>query len=198
MKKIAIFWWAFNPPTLWHYHIIEQIFKHSDTQKILIIPDWLRLDKEYNISEIHRKNLIKIFINDLIIKWYNIELDSYFLEWKNNSDTTTYEVDQYFIKKYWFQAYHIFWTDISSWIKYWTWNPNKYIQKKLKKIFIPRSWYDFDDFDLENFKLLNADFSPNISSTLVKEFIRENQDFSPFLSEKIYNYVLKNWLYKNL
>lgn len=193
--KIAIYWWAFNPPTLWHLHVIEQVFKNSEIEKIIIVPDWFRLDKEYKISEEDRNNLIKIFINELNLKWYNIEVETYFLKWKNNSDTTTYEVDKYFIKKLGFQPLHIFWTDISSWIKNWSWNPNKYIQKNLKKIFIPRKWYIFNDLDLENYKLIETSSQSDISSTKTKENINKKLKINKLVTEKIENYIRNNNLY---
>jgi nicotinate (nicotinamide) nucleotide adenylyltransferase len=193
--KIAIYWWAFNPPTLWHLHVIEQIFKNSDIEKIIIVPDWFRLDKNYKIKEENRNKLIKIFINELNILWYNIEIENYFLEWKNNSDTTTYQVDKYFIKKLWKQPYHIFWTDISWEIEKWSWNPNKYIQKQLKKIFIPRKWYNFNKSNLENYKLIEVDSKSSISSTKVKENINNKEKIDKLVIKKIENYINKNNLY---
>lgn len=194
-NKIAIYWWAFNPPTLWHLHVIEQIFNNTDVQKIIIVPDWLRLDKNYNITELHRNNLIKIFLDELNIKWYNIEIETFFLEWKNNSDTTTYQVDKYFIEKLNFQPFHIFWSDVSSWIKQWSWNPDKYIQKQLKKIFIPRKWYKFDRFDLENYELIETNSESDISSSKIKENLNKKLKIDKLVMEKIKKYIENNNLY---
>lgn len=194
-NKIAIYWWAFNPPTLWHLHVIEQVFNNTKIEKIIIVPDWFRLDKNYWIQEHHRNNLIDIFIKELSNNWYNIEIETHFLEWNNNSDTTTYEVDKYFIKKLEHQPFHIFWTDISSWIKDWSWNPEKYIQKQLKKIFISRKWYIFDDFDLENYELIKTDIESSISSTQIKENINKNEKIDKLVIEKIEKYIENNNLY---
>ncbi len=196
MNKTAIFGWAFNPPTLGHANIIKQILNNSDIEIIIITPDWLRLDKSYNISEKNKNKLINIFIKELKEEWYNIELDTYFLEWKNKTDTTTCEVDKYFLKKLWFQPYHIFWTDVSSEIKKWSWNPDKYIQKKLKKIFIPRLWEVFNDFDLENYELLKIDTESDISSTKVRNNIKKNKSISKLVSKNILKYIIKHNLYK--
>jgi len=196
MNKIAIFGWSFNPPTLGHVYIIEQVFLNSDIKKIIITPDWLRLDKNYNISEKNRNELIGIFINELKNDWYNIELDTFFLEWKNKTDTTTYEVDKYFTNKLWFQPYHIFWTDISWEIKKWSWNPDKYIQRKLKKIFIPRLGYKFNDFDLKNYELLKIDYPSSISSTEVRNNIKKWKKITKLVSKNILKYIIKHKLYK--
>lgn len=196
MVKTAIYWWAFNPPTLGHYHSIEQVFKNSKIDKIIIVPDWVRLDKEYKTSFKNRNELIKIFVEELNEKWFNIELDNHFFEWKNNSDTTTYEVDKYFINKLGFEPYHIFWTDISEWIKDWSGNPDKYIQKRLKKIFVPRFGYVFNDYDLENYELLKIDYESNISSTIVRNNIKENKKIDNLVNKNIEKYIIEHKLYK--
>ena len=194
-KKIAIYWWAFNPPTMGHFHVIKEVLKDENIEKIIIVPDWLRLDKDYEIKEYHRTRLIEIFIDELKISWYNIEIERFFLEWKNKSNTTTYEVDKYFIEKLESQPWHVFWTDISSWIRDWTWNPDKYIQKKLKKIFIPRKWSNFDNFDLENYKLIKTDSESDISSTKIKENINKNLKIDKLVMKKIEEYIKNNNLY---
>jgi len=194
--KIAIYWWAFNPPTLGHLHVIEQLFHHTDIEKIIIVPDWLRLDKNYNIDEFHRKEMVELFMSELKKIWYNVELDDYFLQWRNKKDTTTYEVDKYFINKLDIQPWHIFWTDISWCIRNWSWNPKKYIEKNLKKVFIPREWYIFENFDLENYILLDTNKTINISSTMVKEKTNREKDISKMVIKNIENYIIKNNLYQ--
>ena len=194
-KKIAIYWWAFNPPTMGHFHVIKEVLKDENIEKIIIVPDWLRLDKDYEIKEYHRTRLIEIFIDELKISWYNIEIERFFLEWKNKSNTTTYEVDKYFIEKLESQPWHVFWTDISSWIRDWTWNPDKYIQKKLKKIFIPRKWSNFDNFDLENYELVKTDIESDISSTKIKENLNKKLKIDKLVMKKIEEYIKSNNLY---
>jgi nicotinate-nucleotide adenylyltransferase len=194
-KKIAIYWGAFNPPTRGHFHVVEKILENSLVEKIIIVPDGFRVDKDYKIEEKHRNKMIKIFIDELISKWFNIELDNYFLQNKNNSNTTTMEVDLYFNKKLWYTPWHIFWTDISNEIINWSWNPEKYIEKKLKKIFIKREWYEFNNWELENYLLLNPETNLDISSTTVRNNIVSNISISNLVSEKIEKYILKNNLY---
>ncbi|MFK7780124.1 MAG: adenylyltransferase/cytidyltransferase family protein [Candidatus Gracilibacteria bacterium] len=196
MSKIAIYGGAFNPPTLGHYHIIEQIFKNSSIEKIIIVPDGVRLDKEYFINKEDRFELINIFIKELNQKGYNIELNNHFFEGKNDSDTTTYEVDKYFINKLGFEPYHVFGTDISGGIKNWSGNPNKYVEKKVKKIFVPRGGSIFNDYDLENYELLNTDSQTDISSTKVRNNIANNKNINKFVSIEIKEYIIERNLYK--
>ena len=194
--KIAIFWGALNPPTLGHFHVVEQIFEDSLVEKIIIVPDGFRLDKGYQIEEKHRTEMIKLFTDELTSKWFNIEVDNYFLQNKNKSDTTTMEVDLYFKNKLWYQPWHIFWTDICGEIKNWTWNPDKYIEKQLKKIFIKRKWFEFNNQGLENYFLLNPKINTDISSSTVKKNIISNLPISNLVIEEIEKYIIKNNLFK--
>ena len=193
-SNIAIYWWAFNPPTLGHLHVIEQVFLLSDITQIIIVPDGPRDDKNYAIEDKHRINLIYLFIQYLEKYWFNIEIDTQFLKNKK-SNTTTREVDKYFIHKLGFQPYHIFWTDVSHSIDKWSWNPGMYIQKKLKKIFVPREWYKFIKNDLENYILINTNKTSSISSTLAKENIKKVICNKNILMNNINDYIKKNNVY---
>lgn len=196
-EKIAIYWWAFNPPTLGHFFVINEIFKNTDIDKILIVPDWDRDDKDYKIEKKLRKDMIELFVNILKNKWLNVWVDYYFFENKNNSKiTTTREVDLYFKEKLNSEPWHIFWTDISWQIKKWSWNPNKYIEKTLKKIFIKRKWFKFINNELENYILINPKNSPNISSTTIRENCKNNIPISNLLFKEIEEYIIKYKIYK--
>lgn len=194
--NIAIYWWAFNPPTLWHEYVIKEIFKQTKIKKIIITPDWFRLDKSYCIEEKDRINMIEIFVNSLIKEGFLVELEDYFLKNKNNTDTTTMQVDIYFKEKLWINPWHIFGVDISGEIKNWSWNPNKYIEKKLKKIFIPRAKQEFKSEDLENYILINTKKQLDISSTQVRTQVFFNKDISKLVNKEIQEYIIKNNLYK--
>jgi hypothetical protein len=48
--------------------------------KIILVPDGLRHDKEYGISIKHRKALAELFYIYLSKEGYKVDLDTYFLE----------------------------------------------------------------------------------------------------------------------
>ncbi len=194
-KEIAIYWWAFNPPTLAHQTVIQKVLTTTDVQKIILTPDWDRLDKNFWITHLDRKKLINIFYQKLLKMWLNIEYCDYFLEWKNKSNTTTMWVNKYFTDKFWFSPWHIFWIDVAKDMPKWSWNKERFIEQDLKKIFIPRAWYEFQKEELNNYVILELDFMTNISSTMAREMIKNKQKTNGILFSEIRKYIDENNLY---
>ena len=198
--NIAIYGWAFNPPHLWHKNIVKEVLNSSCIDKIILTPDWERLDKSYWISYSDKLKLIELFFENLKNEWLNIELDTHFLEWKNNWYTNTVNVDEYFKDKLGYSPYHIFWIDVIPDIKYWSWNKDSYIERILKKIIIERPWYVINTRDIENFNLVEQVSENNISSSMVREEIKENKldlqkTLNRFLIPEIVEYILEKKLY---
>lgn len=94
MEKIAIYWGAFNPPTLWHQEVMVKMITKWYVDKIIFSPDGQRLDKNYWISHQERKDILEVFASEICQKWFNIEFEDYFLH--NNIPTTTMEVENYY------------------------------------------------------------------------------------------------------
>jgi nicotinate-nucleotide adenylyltransferase len=197
MKNIAIYWGSFNPPTLAHSMIVEQVLIKTDVEKIIISPSWIRGDKSFWVNENHRENLIDIFFEALKDKWLNIEFDDHFLKWKNWWHTTTIQEESYFKNKLWFSPLFIYWSDVVSQMPAWYWNEDKFIEKRLQKIFINRPWYSFEPekYFIDNFILLNIHNMLNISSSMAKEMIQNKQNITWILSPEIEKYIKENNLY---
>lgn len=193
MKKIWIYGGAFNPPTLGHTSVISQLLDTKIVDTIILVPDGERDDKSYGISQMHRKKLITLFYTSLVKKWYDVKLCMHFFNKK--WFTLTYDVNSYFEQSFGENVYHIFWTDVASWMPLWTGNPENFIEKKLKKIFIPRKGYFFPtDIPLDTYQIVDID-TPDISSTLVRHTIQKKEDFQAFLSDDISTYIEKHHLY---
>jgi nicotinate-nucleotide adenylyltransferase len=191
-NKVAIYGGAFNPPTLWHEKVISGILTSTQVEKIILSPDGYRLDKNYGISQEKRKEIIDIFIESLLIKWFNVEIDSHFLEGKNWDFTNTIEVDKYFKKKLGFSPYHIFWSDVIKSMKNWSWNDEQFIEKELKKLFISRPWYELCLENIDNYILADLPDLIEISSTIVREMLSVRQDVSAIITAEISKYIQNN------
>jgi nicotinate-nucleotide adenylyltransferase len=191
-NKIAIYGGAFNPPTLWHEKVISGLLTSKQVEKIILSPDGYRLDKNYGISQEKRKEIIEIFIKNLLNKWLNVEVDSHFLEGKNWDFTSTIEVDKYFKEKLGFSAYHIFWSDVIRSMKNWSWNDEHFIEKELKKLFISRPWYELYLEDIDNYILADLPDLIEISSTIVREMLSVRQNVSAVIVPEISEYIQKN------
>ena len=193
MGNIAIYWGAFNPPTIWHFEIIERLLTKNIVEKIIFSPDWQRKDKDYKISFEKRTQVLEIFFEELKQRWLNVDFEEYFL--KNTWNTTTMQVEQYFSNKLWFQPFHIFWIDTISNIPNRVWNDEKYIENKLKKIFIKRKWFLVpENIDMQNYMMLDLEIL-EISSTTVREMIKNKMSVDHILTPKVIDYIEENWLY---
>jgi len=199
MENIAIYWGSFNPPTLAHSQVITEVIEHTDIDKIIVSPSWERLDKDHWIEHHHREKLNQIFYKILQDSGINVELDSHFFDWKNDWDTTTVQEEVYFREKLWISPHFIYGSDVVSQMSTWSWNENRFIEEKLKKIFITRPGYKFEPQKhwIENFILLDIPHMLDISSSMTKEMIQNKQCVSDILSPKIVEYIEKNRIYNN-
>ena len=193
MNNIAIYWGAFNPPTIWHFEIIEKLLTKNIVEKIIFSPDWTRKDKDYKVQNIDRERMIKIFFTELKQRWLNVDFEDYFL--KNPLNTTTMEVENYFTNKLWFSPYHIFWIDTIMGMPNRIWNESKYIENNLKKIFINRKWFSLpEELNMQNYQIFDLNIL-EISSTTVREMIKNKMRVDHILTPKVRDYIEENWLY---
>jgi len=193
MENIAIYWGAFNPPTIWHKLVIEKLLTQNKVSKIIFSPDWTRKDKDYKISDENRIKMLQIFFAELKQRWLNVDFEDYFL--KKSWNTTTMEVENYFTNKLWFFPYHIFGIDTISTMPNRVWNDEKYIENKLKKIFINRKWFLLpENIDMQNYQIFDLNIL-EISSTTVREMIKNKMRIDHILTPKVRNYIEENWLY---
>lgn len=197
MKKIALYAWAFNPPTLAHKKVITGVIDTGIVQEVIFAPTWPRSDKSYGIENHTRERILEIFHKEITDEWYPVTFSDYFLKDKNNGNTTTVGMDRYFRSlQEGTELYHIFWLDVIPQIPHWAENEDHIVENRLKKIFINRKWYPtpnpftmqystFVDFDIEW-----------ISSTLAREMIRTKQDVLWILSPQVEQFIREHNLYR--
>jgi nicotinic acid mononucleotide adenylyltransferase len=126
---------------------------------------------------------------------YKVDLDTYFLEWRNGWNTTTMEVVKYFESLYWDWVKHIFWSDVVPYMKDWVWNEKQYVEKKLQKIFISRGGYFFQNNEILNYEYIETP-PLDISSTLVRGCIATKKKVNNLLMPEISEYIKNNNIYK--
>ncbi len=195
MERVGIFGWAFNPPTLWHRRVIEEVLDKNIVTKIIICPDGKRDDKHYGISESHRRGMIVLFYENLKKDWLNVEIDMHFFDAPTTHFTTTFEVNAYFEKLLWHAPFHIFWSDIIKGIHTWSGNPKRFIETKLKKIFITRKWFALEWIEnMKEYEVVEIE-SLEISSTQVRKLIHHNEKYTQLLEKNIATYIEKHRLY---
>ncbi|MDD2908014.1 MAG: nicotinate-nicotinamide nucleotide adenylyltransferase [Candidatus Gracilibacteria bacterium] len=193
MNSIAIYGGAFNPPTIGHFEVINKLLTKKIVEKIIFSPDGQRKDKDYKISSEDRIKMMQVFFEELRNKGLNVDFEDYFL--KNPGNTTTMEVENYFKDKLGFQATHIFGIDTITNMPNRVGNENKYIENKLKKIFINRKGFLLPkEIDMQNYQIFDLDIL-EISSTTVREMIKNKMRVDHILTPKIRDYIEENGLY---
>lgn len=195
--KTAIYWGAFNPPTLAHIQVVEEVLKTSEISHVILSPSGEREDKVFDISNQERRKLIERYLEILQNLWASVSLDDYFFEGKNKGITTTKAEEAYFREKLWFSPYFIFGSDTAENMSWWSDNEDRFLQEKLKKIFISRPWYSFD-FQANGFReymLLDIPDMLDISSSLAREMIQNKGLVDGILHPEIQQKIENNNLY---
>ena len=197
-ENVAIYWGAFNPPTLAHAQVIQEVLQHTSIDHIILNPSGEREDKTFGISPENRKNIMKIFCKVLRDSWRNISLETYFLEGKYWGLTTTTAEEKYFREQLWVSPSFIYGTDVAPNMSSWSQNKNRFIQERLKKIFIKRPWFEFD-FQANGFReysLLDIPHMLDISSTVAREMIQNKQSVEGGLFPEIIREIEQQKLYQ--
>lgn len=193
-EDVAIYWGAFNPPTLAHEQVVKEVLSTQEISKIIISPSGERKDKDFWISWEQRKKLIDTYMEILSWEWLNVELDTHYFEWKNGSHTTTASEEKYFWDKLWISPWFIFGSDVAKDMPDWLENEWKFIEKKLNKIFIPRpgSQFDFSASWYENYILLDEVEMLDVSSSIAREIVKNKCSISWILNPKIAETISEN------
>jgi len=211
-ESVAIYWGAFNPPTIGHKEVIDGVLEQGIVDRIIFTPDGMRKDKNYGTPPEKRREIIEIFFEELKAKHgEKIQICRYFLNkcwtsknisipqghletrsskfFKCSETTTTRDVDRYFQNELWFSPYHIFGSDVAQEMKNWLNNDDEYIEKTLKKLFIGRPGYDFIDDGLENYILADIPDLTEVSSTTVREMLKNKIAVDALLTPWVHSYI---------
>lgn len=198
-NNIAIYGGSFNPPTLAHSRVVSWVFETwNKIDRIILLPSWIRQDKDFWIKKEQRRILLEEFHNDLLEQNLPVEIDNYFFEWKNWEDTTTVQEDTYFKEIRWIHPEFIYWSDVITRMPIREWNVDKYIEHVLSKIFVHRPGYKVinpDDYDMKSYRFIEIPDIPNVSSTIAKEKLLASESVEWILNPKITQLIIENQLY---
>ena len=176
MKKIGFFGGCFNPPTNMHIKIANNLIKEGKLDKVVFVPMNDLYKKEGLIEAKHRYNMLK-----LVTKNYrNLEVDD--IEIKENRNL--FAVDAFeIIKK-------------SSYLKFCEETDIFLIMGSDNFDKMP-NWKDYNKIkDKYKYIVINRN-EKEISSTEIRNMIKNNdEEVVKYLPEEVYNYIIKNELYK--
>jgi nicotinate-nucleotide adenylyltransferase len=179
IKDIAIFGGKFDPPHLAHRMTIDLAFERYGMDEVWLIPSFNhpfgfkttsfehRLEMCHILAELFQKDKVKVFETER-------EINSGF----------TIDVLKHFAKLYPEYNFHLFigadnWKNKEKWKEF---NELEQICKSIKVI--GRGKDEFDGSAL-----------PDISSTMIKEMIKNKESVSHLLVKGVEEYIIKNSLY---
>ena len=190
--KIGLFFGSFNPIHIGHLAIANYMIEYSEMDEIwmIISPQNPLKNKKSLLNEYERLKMVELALDDHPkIKANNIEFKlpkpSYTI------DTLTYLNEKYSNKEFGI----IMGTDnISSFKK---WKNYEEILNNYKLYVYPRQGYSLGEF--ENHKKIIQVSAPQmeISSSFIRQAIKDKKDIRYFLPMYVFNYILDMHLYEN-
>ncbi|MCX4302559.1 MAG: nicotinate-nicotinamide nucleotide adenylyltransferase [Clostridia bacterium] len=167
MKKLGFFGGCFNPPTVAHIELIEKAIKENNLDMVYFVPMGDLYKKENLILANHRVNMLKLAIKEKM-DILTISVDSK----KELQAIDTFRIIQEKFNQS--DNYFIMGSDNFEKIKFWK---------------------NSDEL-LNNYKYIILKRDNNISSSKVRDKVKNIEDVSQFICKDVEHYILENKLYK--
>ena len=199
MKKKVFLGGAFNPPTIAHFSVAQQIINEIENiESIIFLPVNSNYKKAENpIENEHRYNMLEMVCKD------NSKFNVSRLELDYDRVLTTIETLR-ILKEQYPNNEIIFVICIDNMKELETWNNCQDILDEFKLIIFERGEDDFDSIIEESEFLkknksslikLENNYKTNLSSTYVREKIRKGKSIKYLTPDCIIEYINKNNLY---
>ena len=190
--KIGIFGGSFNPPHNMHKNIALNLINNGYVDKIIYIPTGDSYNKKGLINFQDRYNMVNLMIKD----YNNLSLSNI---GNNENYKYTYQTLDYFKEKYKTEEiYFVCGTDNLN--DFNNWKEYEYILKNYKLLVIRRNNDNLNKIikKFEKYKdnIIIIDMKMNnLSSTYIREKIRNEEKVLEYIDEKVYSYIKENKLY---
>lgn len=189
-EKIGLWGGCFNPISNTHISLAINVLEDLKLDKIYFVPVGDYYEKSNLEKAEHRYNMIKLAING--IKKLNVD------DIELKSKTKLYAKDAFSIleRKYINKdIYFIMGSD--NFIKMPNWKDYDEIIKKYKYIVINRKKYEINKNLKENIIYYNPKQLDLVNSTEIRKSIKNKEKIEKYINKEVYNYIMKNELYKN-
>lgn len=189
--KVGLFFGSFNPIHIGHLAIANYMVEYSDLDEIWLVisPQNPLKKKKTLLNEFDRYKMVELAVGDDIrIKPSNIEFSM--PKPSFTIDTLTYLSE----KNPNHQFVLIAGTD--NFHSFHKWKNYEEILKNYKLYIYPRPGFNLGKYENhESISLINAP-QMEISSSFIRDAIKEKKDIRYFLPNKVYDYILKMNLYQ--
>ena len=198
-RKIVVFGGSFNPPLNSHFSLAEQIVnEYEEVEKVVFVPVNNLYEKENLLGNEHRYNMLKLVID----KNPNFELSRVELD----SKRPLYTIETLLILKDKYLQYDILFTIGSDNLKQLdSWKKVEELVTKFKILVLGRDEDDMDkiiqsnDFlkaHKDSFIKVKNNVRSNLSSTFVRNKIKEGKSIRYLTPDEVVNYMKENNLFE--
>jgi len=191
--KIAIYGGSFNPMHIGHEKIVDYVLKNLDMDKIIIIPVGIPSHRENNLEQSNTRLKIckEIFKNNEKVEVSDIEIKA---EGKSYSYDTLLKLIEIYGKDN--EFFEIIGEDSLKNLK--TWKNYKELLNLCKFIVFRRKDDKNTEIDSEflnnkNIIILENEYY-NISSTEIRNKVKNKEDISGLVNEKVKNLIEKEYI----
>lgn len=199
-KKIIVFGGAFNPPLNSHFSLAEQIVnEYENVQKIIFVPVNAKYKKsEVLLSNEHRYNMLKLVCDK------NEKFEVSTIELESDRPLYTIETLNNLQKKY-LEYEIIFATGTDNLREFETWYNVNEIIEKFKVLVLERDEDSMENIIASNsflnknrgtFIKVRDNIRSNLSSTFIREKIRQGKSIRYLTPDEVYEYIKENKLYE--
>lgn len=182
--KTGLFFGSFNPIHIGHLAIANYIVEYTDIKQLwfVVSPQNPLKNKKGLLADYHRITLVREAIAD-DRRFYACDIEFKLSQPSYTIDTLTYLNEKYPGKNF----VIVMGSDGLS--TFYKWKNYKVLINNYTRYIYPRPGIDISKInDNENCIFMNAPLI-EISSTLVRDGIREGKDMRHFLNERVYKYI---------
>ena len=197
-KVIALFCGSFNPPLYSHLSLAEQLLNNDDNiEKIIFVPVSHKYNKSELVEDKHRFNMLKLICDK------NVHFEVSDIEFNTSRQPYTFETMQMMQKNYpEYEIRLIIGTDNLKELD--TWYEIEKLLSEFKIIVLGRAEDNIGEI-IKNHKLLskysssfiitNISLRTNLSSTFIRNEIKNHHSVRYLLPDEIIEYIKSNKLY---
>ena len=197
--KIVIFGGSFNPPLNSHFSLAEGIVnEYENIKKVIFVPVNSKYEKKGLIDNEHRYNMLKLVCDkNEYFEVSRVEID-------NERQLYTIETMSLLEKRY--PEYDLLFTIGTDNLKsLYLWNSVEELLSRFKILVLERDEDNMEEI-IENSELLkkyknslikvNNNVRSNLSSTFVREKLKENKSIRYLVPDEVYFYIKENNLFE--
>ena len=198
-KIIGVFCGSFNPPLFSHLSLAEQLLNNNDLDKVVFVPVSSRYNKKGLISDEHRYNMLKLVCDK------NDKFDVSDIEIRSDVWMRTYDTLSELQKEYPEDEIRLIIGTDNLKELYW-WYEIDALLNNFKIIVLARDDDNIDEI-IENDNVIfkykksfiqsNIPIRTNLSSTYVRNLIKNKKQIKYLLPDEVIDYIYNNNLYMN-